>query len=157
MPRLKSVTALEGFILELTWDDGRRECADLSGLIAINPHFFVFSKDQDAFHKVQVINWGHGVEWENGLDYSAENLARIAAEQTTTDDAGTNLIKDFQDHYKLTNEQLGQAIGYKTSQIKNFKSGSPIPAAVRTAIVHMNEQPTLLYARVRNSAVRKHA
>ncbi|WP_167710584.1 DUF2442 domain-containing protein [Thalassospira xiamenensis] len=149
MKRLAAVkTTDRPFTLLLQWDGGFEQQADLSGLVTLSRHFAVFADDPDAFAKVGVINWGHGVAWENGLDYSAENLARIADEQAEED--GRALIEDFQKRFKLTNEQVGQALGYKLSQVKNFKSGhTPVSPAVRIAIHTMKQEPTVLYARMR--------
>tara|TARA_R110000868_G_scaffold162903_3_gene394641 strand:- start:107635 stop:108165 length:531 start_codon:yes stop_codon:yes gene_type:complete len=148
MKRLVDVGATDTpFTLQLRWDDGVEQRADLSGVIALSRHFAVFSDDPDAFSKVRIINWGHGIAWENGLDYSAENLARIADEQAEED--GRALIEDFQKRFKLTNAQVGQALGYKLSQIKNFKSGhTAVSPAVRIAIHAMKQEPTVLYARM---------
>lgn len=148
MKRLAAVrTTDRPFTLLLQWDDGFEQQADLSGLIALSRHFAVFADDPDAFAKVRVINWGHGVAWENGLDYSAENLERIADEQA--DEDGRALIEDFQKRFKLTNEQVGRALGYKLSQVKNFKAGhTPVSPAVRIAIHTMKQEPTVLYARM---------
>jgi len=151
MTRLNNVSPLSKtdtpFGLSLTWTDGRSQTIDLSGLITFSRHFRVFAKDPEAFTKVSVINWGHGIEWENGLDYSAENLARIADEQT--EEAGPELIATFKKHFDLTNEQVGRALGYKKSQIKNFRNGvTRVNPAVRVAIHTMLNDPTVLYGRM---------
>lgn len=146
MKRLSTVTPSgEAFVLTLTWEDGSQQTANLSGLVNFSRHFKTFSGDPDSFNQVSVINWGHGIEWENGLDYSAENLARIANEQLDENDQ--TLIKDFQNQFKLTNEQTGQALGYKKSQIKNFKAGTTsLKPSTRIAIRTMIENPTVLHA-----------
>lgn len=151
MKRLKEVSvADQPFTLRLVWDEGFEQEADLSGLIALSRHFSVFADDPDSFAKVSVINWGHGIAWENGLDYSAENLGLIADEQAEED--GRKLIEDFQKRFKLTNEQVGRALGYKLSQVKNFKSGhTAVSPAVRIAIHAMKQEPTVLYARMKHN------
>ncbi|MDP2698653.1 DUF2442 domain-containing protein [Thalassospira sp.] len=156
MKRLARVsTSDKPFTLILKWEDGAEQVADLSGLISLSRHFAVFADDPDAFARVRVINWGHGLEWENGLDYSTENLSRIADEQAEED--GRALIEDFQNCFKLTNEQVGLALGYKVSQIKNFKAGvSPVNPAVRIAIHTMKQEPTVLYARMRRDSETGH-
>ena len=151
MKRLESITVLEQpFTLLLQWQTGTQQNADLSGLVDLSRHFSIFANDPAAFAKVRIINWGHGIAWENGLDFSAENLASIADEQT--DEDGRVLIEDFQKRFKLTNEQVGQALGYRVSQIKNFKSGhTAVAPAVRIAIHTMEHEPTVLYARMKNA------
>lgn len=86
MKRLVGINATsKPFTLSLLWDGGGEQETDLSGLISLSPHFAVFANDPEAFAKVRVINWGHGIAWENGLDYSVENLAGIADEQADVD------------------------------------------------------------------------
>lgn len=146
MKRLSKITPSdEPFVLTLIWEDGSQQTANLSGLVNFSRHFIAFSGDPASFNKVSIINWGHGIEWENGLDYSAENLARIANEQLDEDDQ--ILIKEFQSQFKLTNEQTGQALGYKKSQIKNFKAGTTsLKPSTRIAIHTMIDNPTVLHA-----------
>lgn len=154
MKRLKKVSAIGGtFILKLHWDDGGGQTADLSGLVLLSRHFKAFADEPKNFAKVKVINWGHGVEWENGLDYSTENLGRIADEQSIVDK--NKLLREFQLKFSLTNEQLGRALGYKVSQVKNFKAGAKIPAAVALATRTMTDNPTLLYARMQGPPAKK--
>jgi hypothetical protein len=151
MNRLKNVKSSDApFTLLLTWDDDSEQIADLSGMIAVSRHFSIFKKRPDEFSSVSVTNWGHGIEWENGLDYSAENLATLAEEEAER--PNPDEIITFQKHFNLTNEQSGKALGYKVSQIKNFKSGtSLIPDAVHIAIRAMTRNPVVLYARLADS------
>ncbi|WP_420723323.1 MULTISPECIES: DUF2442 domain-containing protein [unclassified Hwanghaeella] len=148
--RLQNVKPLENFCLALTWEDGPTQVADLSGLVRASRHFNVFAKDPDAFKTVTTINWGHGVGWSNGLDFSAENLALIASEQS--DRSGVTLLNAFKEKYNLTNDQMAQALGYSRTQIKNFRSGtSPVTYTVWRAVTDMMERSALLYARLANS------
>ena len=152
MNRLKAVKSADApFTLHLTWDNGSEQTVDLSGMIKGSRHFRVFKDDADAFNAVSVINWGHGIGWENGLDYSAENLA-ILVEEEAEQPNSAELIA-FQKRFNLTNEQSGQALGYKVSQIKNFKSGTSLmPDAVHIAIRAMIRNPVVLYARLADSS-----
>lgn len=160
MNRLSDVEVTKRpFSLRLRWQDGRVETADLSGLIAASRHFRRFLDDPKVFQTVKVVNWGHGVAWENGLDYSAENLKRLVEEET--DDEGADDLRAFKERFNLTNEQVGAVLGYGKSQIKNFKSGYQIPDAARIAIRAMVNDPVVLYARMAKSgaanvALKKH-
>jgi uncharacterized protein DUF2442 len=70
--RLEKIEPHDDFILRLYWENGPTQIADLSRLVRASRHFNVFAKDPDAFKTVTTINWGHGVGWSNGLDFSAE-------------------------------------------------------------------------------------
>ena len=136
----------EPFTLRLEWRDGREQMVDLTGLVARSLHFRVFAKNQDAFRAVNVINWGDGVGWDNGLDYAAENLARIAEEQSgmTEED-----FVEWQTSLELSNQEAADALGYSLSRIKNFRSGAPIPTAVQIACRTMLRDPSALAAHFR--------
>ncbi len=154
--RLANIRAKDGFVLEMEWTDGQRNRADLSGLVMASKHFRSFADNPDDFKRIEIINWGDGVAWENGLDYSAENLMRIATMQAQHDDRTE--IRDFQARFNLTNDQAGRALGYKVSQIKNFRAGhNPLPTSVRVAIRTMEEDPTILYAALASKSAKKEA
>ncbi len=137
----------QAFCLKLIWRDGT-ETVDLSGLVAASRQFNVFAGGPDAFSKVQVDNWGHAVVWENGLDYSSENLARIANEQATKN--ACKMFLRWQESHDLTNDEVGDVLGDRKSQIKNFRSGaSAIPNSVRMAIGAFEANPTMFYAHYR--------
>lgn len=82
LPRVKSVTASKkGWFLEIVWADNRKSRVDLTGLVYRSRHFRVFVDDPKAFQKVSPVNFGSGIGWENGLDYSAATLQTLAEEQ----------------------------------------------------------------------------
>lgn len=149
--RLKQVMPGEAdFTLVLIWKDETQQVVDLSGLVAASPHFRRFLKEKNTFRDVSIINWGHGIAWPNGLDYSADNLARIADEQQERDDREAFLA--WQQAHSLTNEEAGSILGYKKSQIKNFRSGdAKIPASVRIAMRAFDSDPTMFFAHYRPS------
>ena len=145
MTRLKKVRPAGRFALELEWRDGRKQRADLAGLVAASRHFRRFAEHPAEFAQVAAVNWGHGIAWKNGLDYAAENLARIADEQAEA--SGAEEIKRFQEHFELTNAEAGAVFGYKPSQIKNFRSGAwAVPKPVLIALREMRRDPTLFHA-----------
>lgn len=147
--RLDDVTPGDGrFTLVLKWRDGTTQTVDLSGLVAGSRHFRRFVDEPGTFRDARVINWGHGIEWPNGLDYSAENLARIADEQEDRDDH--EAFVEWQTARGLTNEEAGAILGYKKSQIKNFRSGeATIPVSVKIAMRAFDADPTMFFAHYR--------
>lgn len=69
--------------LIVRWESGKETRVDLTGLVARSKHFAVFAKDKTAFRDVRVADYGSGVEWDNGLDLSANTLKIMADEQRT--------------------------------------------------------------------------
>lgn len=80
MRRIATVQAHHPCKLTVTWRDGDVDTVDLSGVIA---GFAPFAPLQDfaLFSTATVIGHGSGIEWENGLNYSADSLECIAEEQ----------------------------------------------------------------------------
>ena len=110
--RLQGVRPGDGqFSLVLSWRDGTEQAVDLSGLVAGSRHFHRFVDEPGTFRDARVVNWGHGIDWPNGLDYSAENLARIADAQAEQDDKDAFVA--WQAAHRLTNEEAGTILGYK--------------------------------------------
>lgn len=152
MKRLEGVVPGEGrFTLVLIWKGGTRQSADLSGLVANFRHFHRFLVEPGTFRDARVVNWGHGIAWPNGLDYSAENLARIADEQEDRDDReDREEFLMWQESHRLTNEEAGSVLGYKKSQIKNFRSGyAAVPISVKIAMRAFDADPTMFFAHFR--------
>lgn len=149
LKRLVNVKPGDGpFVLDLTWSNGTTQCVDLSGLVVGSRHFRRFLQEPGTFRDARVVNWGHGIAWPNGLDYGAENLARIADEQEERDDRQAFVA--WQETHGLTNEEAGAVLGYKKSQIKNFRSGeSAIPVSVKIATRALDADPTMFFAHYR--------
>jgi hypothetical protein len=78
LPRVKAVKAGPKFTLDIEWADGRKSKADLAGLIHDSKHFRVFADDEKAFRNVKPVSWGNGIEWDNGLDFSANALKKLS-------------------------------------------------------------------------------
>lgn len=151
--RLEDVAATgKPYELALTWRDGKSQTVNLGGLLAMRPRLGGMFANPEDFADVRVIAWGHGIEWANGLDCSAEMLAGIAEIQKLQSSDGAALIKDWQRRHKLSAKEAGELLGYKTAQITNYRSGkSKLPAAVRIAIHAMDEDPNLFAALYRPS------
>lgn len=82
MKRLKSVVGDPAtFYLHLVWKDGTTQTVDFSEMVKTSRHFKIFADHPEDFAKVKLCNWGDGIEWENGLDYFAGNLERLADQQ----------------------------------------------------------------------------
>ncbi len=68
--RIKTVRALDNFVLKITTKDGR------DGLFDVKPYLqseaFQSLKQQDNFSKVH--NHNYYIEWENGADLSADTI-----------------------------------------------------------------------------------
>lgn len=78
--RISSVLAVPPYLLYVTWRDGGHDVVDMTNVVQSAP--FARLRDANAFVQVTVVDHGSGIEWNNGLDYSSDSLASLAAEQT---------------------------------------------------------------------------
>ncbi|HEY5046908.1 MAG TPA: hypothetical protein VII49_02675 [Rhizomicrobium sp.] len=151
LPRVKSVAAGPRFTLNVEWKDGSRTKADLTGLIHSSKHFGVFARDAAAFRHVRPVAWGDGVQWDNGLDYSAATLKELAEEQQPM--KGSEL-KTFVIARKLNNEELAGLLGCTARTIRAWYGAKRIPRWAATSVRCLQRDDTLFAAHFRPVKVR---
>jgi hypothetical protein len=71
-----------GYFLSIVWQDGGKAIVDMTEVVQKLSYFGTL-KDEAVFQQVLVIDYGTGVEWANGIDYSADSLEVMAAEQAS--------------------------------------------------------------------------
>ena len=79
-PRIATITVTAAYTLAITWEDGGADIVDMEGVV-FGFDLFAPLRDPSVFAQVEIMGWGDGVEWPNGLDYSADSLAFQATEQ----------------------------------------------------------------------------
>lgn len=78
LPRLQDISfGNKPYTMNIIWTDGSQGIADFYDIILDSIHFCVFLDDIEEFKKCRIINWGHGIEWENGLDFSADSIKEL--------------------------------------------------------------------------------
>ena len=87
-PRIRNIKVIPPHGLEIRWKDKSSDRVDMTGVLWQHPVFAPL-RDAARFARVEIINWGHGIEWpEDGLDYAAQNLQRLARLQTEMTEGG---------------------------------------------------------------------
>lgn len=81
--RIEKVVASEPYRLAIQWKDGGTDIVDMNDVVH-GLEIFAPIRDVSLFATVQVIDWGSGIEWRNGLDYSSAALAHLTHEQRGT-------------------------------------------------------------------------
>ncbi len=82
MLRITEVMALRTGLLRVTWDDGVTRDVDVTDLLSGHVLLDMLNIPE-VFADVSVVEWGGGVEWRNGADFSAQTLRMHSDEQTT--------------------------------------------------------------------------
>ncbi|SRR5258707_371244 len=147
LPRVKSVSAARApWTLNVAWADGTKDRVDLTGLIYRSRHFRVFLDDPAAFRRVQVADFGGGIEWKNGLDYGADTLRMIADEQRPV--TGADLIA-FESERNLSTAQTAALLGLAERTVRAYRSAKRLPQSVAIAIRTIRSSDTVFNAHYR--------
>jgi hypothetical protein len=144
--RIASVEAQAGHRLLVVWQDGGKAVIDMVGVVQKLPYFAPL-KDEAAFRQVSVIDYGTGVEWANGLDYSADSLEVMASEQATMT---AEELQRWKRQMELSLNEMADIFSISVSAVKTYLTGQhQIPIAMQVACIAMRRDRTILYARFR--------
>lgn len=144
--RVESIIAESSYKLRITWRDRQVDVVDMKGVIsAFEP--FSSLKNKDVFASVRVADWGSGIEWNNGLDYSSDSLDHLAAEQRGMTGAE---FKVWLDSMGLSIQETADLFGVATSTIKEYrKTDRTLPVVWQIACLAMKRDPETFFAHYR--------
>ena len=151
LPRVKSVRAGPNFTLSIAWKDGSQSQANLTGLVHSSEHFAAFSEDRAAFRRVKPVAWGDGIEWDNGLDYSANALRELSDEQQPMKGAE---LRSFALQKRLNTEEFAELLGCTARTVRNYYSSSRVPRWVAMAVRNFQRDDTVFAAHYRPVTVK---
>jgi hypothetical protein len=144
--RIAAIEAQPGYRLKVTWQDGGEAVVDMTGVVH-RQAYFASLKDEAAFRQVTVIDYGTGIEWANGIDYSADSIEVMAGEQTAMT---ADQFRAWKREMELSTNEMADIFGFSASTVKAYLAGeSPIPVAVQIACHAMRENRAILDARFR--------
>lgn len=151
--RIKAVTpAKKGWILHVVWSDGTKSRIDLTGLVHRSKHFRVFLDDPDAFRKVAPVNFGSGIGWQNGLDYSAATLRTLAEEQRPM--KGKELAA-FAKKHALNTAEVAGLLQIAERTLRAYRAADVLPAAIAMSLRSLDADPARFAAHFRPVARRE--
>ncbi len=144
--RIALVEALGDHTLKLNWQDGGQAVVDMTGIVHKNAYFASLQVAAE-FARVEVVAHGTGIEWANGIDYSADSLEVLAREQATM---APDDLRHWKQEMRLSSNEMAHIFGVSVSTIKAYLGGSStIPVAFQIACEAMRRDPAILYARFR--------
>jgi hypothetical protein len=147
LPRVKAVSAGRApWTINVTWADGRKDRADLTGLVHRSRHFRRFLDHPAAFRKVRVAPFGAGIEWQNGLDYGADTLKMMADEQRPVGGAG---LTAFEAELNLSTAETAALLGLAERTVRAYRRAKRLPRSVAIAIRTIRASHTVLAAHYR--------
>jgi hypothetical protein len=119
---------------------------DLTGLIHQSRHFRVFLNDPAAFRKVEVVDFGGGIAWKNGLDYGADTLRTLADEQRPV--TGADLVA-FECDRNLSTAETAALLGLAERTVRAYRRAKELPQSVAIAVRRIRASNTVLAAHYR--------
>ncbi len=147
LPKIAAVSAAKApFTLHVTWGDGKKDVVNLTGLVSLSKHFRVFLADPKSFRKVRPTEFGGGIEWSNGLDYSADSLMTLADEQKPM--TGKDLVT-FEKSFALNSEEMAGLLDVTPRSIHNWRKADELPALVSGALRKFERDKTAFAAHYR--------
>jgi hypothetical protein len=133
MPLITKVLIAGPLRMEIDWDTGETLAVDISSIIARNQAFASLN-DAEFFGRVTIEQWGHGLDWHDGLDLGADRLYDLGREQ-----AGMFSPAKFDDWMRkngLSLSSAATALGMSRRMIAHYRHGSrPIPRTVHLACI----------------------
>ncbi|MDD4929919.1 MAG: DUF2442 domain-containing protein [Gallionella sp.] len=128
-PNIKDVRIVDTLIADIDWSTGETLRIDLSG--CTNPPFDVLC-NPEFFSQMTRDDWGHGLDWPNGLSLGADRIYELCREQ-----AGLPTASEFDrwmQRNSLTLSSAADTLGMTRRMIAHYRTGSrPIPKVVGLA------------------------
>jgi hypothetical protein len=132
LPRMADAQPLPGFVLRVTWSDGRRagreDAVDLRPVID-SYKIFRPLRDEAFFLTGQLGDDGEAVIWSgDDLEISADMVLSLAEEAMAPSDFADFLVRN-----ELTQQAAASLLGRSRRQIANYIATGPIPRIVALA------------------------
>ena len=128
-PRIETARVTGDLKLEIGWSTGETLPVDLSDLA--QPPFDAL-RTPDFFARMTRDEWGHGLDWPDGLGLGADRLYELSRLQ-----AGLPTASEFNDWMQRNGLSLASAaesLGMTRRMIAHYRTGSrPIPKVVGLA------------------------
>jgi hypothetical protein len=145
-PRVKAVSAGPNFTLNIEWKDGTRGKANLTGLIHSSENFKTFADNPAEFRAVKPVAWGDGIEWANGLDYSANTLRELSEEQKPM--SGAELRK-FAQAKGLHNEEMAKLLNCTVKTVRSYYEARQLESWIAILVRCFERDDTVFAAHYR--------
>lgn len=131
--KIKSVKALENFIVEATFMNGIIKQFNMEKLFSVFPQFKEFESEKDLFKRVKVDIGGYGISWNDSLDLDAEDIWEDGREVGSVVEMDINMILSenlvkARDLAGLTQKQLSERVGIYQADISKIERGIGNPS-----------------------------
>ena len=140
MRTIKAVAPLDDFRLRLLWSDGTE--ADIHMARTFEPKVMATLNGPSVFGAVKDGEWGHSLEWPNGIDISANRFWMETLTVLGRDDERRFLEWRFRNGLSLS--KAAEALGLSRRTIAYYSNGErKIPKAILLACTGWEAGQTL--------------
>lgn len=130
-PVILAARVVAPLILELDWSTKETFQINLAPLVRKLAAFTPL-KDTAIFASVRVDDWGHALEWPDGLDIGADRLYELSREQAELPTASQ--FSAWMAQHQLSLTDAANVLGMTRRMMTYYRTGSrPIPKVVMLA------------------------
>lgn len=136
LPRIKSVTALAGRTLRVTWQSGETHEVDVSPALLSHRAFVALRNDDALFATAARDEYGDAVVWADGSELSAVWLYELAEPATLSNDE----FRSAMDLLHMSLDGMAVRLGIARRLVADYRKNRPIPRTVALATRHLIER-----------------
>jgi hypothetical protein len=130
-PAILAARVVAPLTLELDWNTRETLRLDLAPLVK-QYAALVPLREEAVFAALRVDDWGHALEWPDGLELGADRLYELSREQAGLPTASQ--FNAWMERYHLSLTDAANALGMTRRMMTHYRTGSrPIPKVVMLA------------------------
>lgn len=126
--RIAAVEALEARQVRIKWQSGKSDVLDLTPALASHRAFIKLRDDDALFHTIHVNEDGNALEWDNGLELSAEWIERLPIPAMPNSE-----FRKAMDELSMSLDGMAAMLGTSRRLIADYRKDKPIPRHISLA------------------------
>ncbi|TAY75189.1 DUF2442 domain-containing protein [Rhizobium ruizarguesonis] len=134
LPRAAKAEWIEKRLVRITWKSGKTSVVDLAPALLSRRVYIPLRDDDDLFAKLCVDEYGTGIEWPGGIDFSALWLSKLPSVEFDNES-----FRDAMDDLGMTLEGMAAALDISRRQVADYRKAKPIPRNVAYATRYLVE------------------
>lgn len=132
--RIAAVSRLGGRTVHISWRDGGQKIVDLSPAILSHRHFIPLRDNDALFRTVAVNEDGNALQWDGGIELSAEWIERLPLAQMENAD-----FRAAMDTLGLSLEGMAAQLDISRRRVADYRKDKPIPRHIALATRYLVE------------------
>jgi len=134
LPRIREAVPLEERKVRVVFDNGLEKIVDLAPALQ-SRRFYIPLRDDDAlFRSFHVSEYGDAIEWNEGLDFSADWLEKLPDVSFTNTD-----FCQIMDRLNMSLDGMAIALDISRRQVASYRKDKPIPRHIAYAARYLVE------------------